>query len=832
MCVSSDRQRRAILVTVLLRLLWPAVPDADADPCCPWSQVGNLAHSHVGSSATLLATGRVLVAGGFGVQDDPKKFVETYDPATGRWTPAKPMNVFRAYHTATLLHNGKLLVAGGFNGSVDAIASAELYDPVAGTWTTTGNLKVARTRHSATVLADGRVLVSGGDNGTTDLASCEVYDPATGQWTLTGSLKVTRSSHSATRLPNGQVLAVGGRPSKSAELYDPQTGNWAFTGSTNQVHFFGHTATLLRSGDVLLAGGTSVNGADDYVSTVELYNPGKATWSTTASLPEPRGSHSATLLPDGGVLIAGGITSGTEEEDRRTYVYRLLFSPLGSWTSAKSIAVRRHDHTATLLTEGRVLIAAGKDNPSSPVITEVYNPAVTDHDPAGPMTIGRRFHSATILPDGKVLIAGGQDPAFQTLSSAELFDPVSGLFQPTGAMAVPRRLHTATLLPTGQVLVSGGTSGGRTPTIESTAELYDPALGQWIMTGPMTAARHSHTATLVAGGKVLALGGTGPAGAIAQGESYDPKSSVWTQLQGALLAPRSGHTATLMGDGRVVVVGGNTGFATGEVYNPQTGTSVATGPLPANHRAGHTASLLPNGLVLVAGGFDGSLPRSEASLLQPRTATWSATGAMFDARTEHTATLLPNGRVLMIGGSEADQFSHVFTEEYDPAAGTFAKTLLVPARQQHSATLLPNGKVLLAGGNDTYYLGSNTIGVIDSADLYDEGRRPPTSLLPTFGPLSPISPGATLAIVGTGFAPPHEGSSGRGQSASPANYPLLVLQREDNEGVAYAPVTVWGASFVFDLLSATIPATVERGWYHARVVVNGVPSASRLILIQ
>src|SRR6185503_18150387 len=134
-----------------------------------------------------------------------------------------------------------------------------------------------------------------------------------GQWTLTGSLKVTRSSHSATRLPNGQVLAVGGRPSKSAELYDPQTGNWAFTGSTNQVHFFGHTATLLRSGDVLLAGGTSVNGADDYVSTVELYNPGKATWSTTASLPEPRGSHSATLLPDGGVLIAGGITSGTEE---------------------------------------------------------------------------------------------------------------------------------------------------------------------------------------------------------------------------------------------------------------------------------------------------------------------------------------------------------------------------------------------------------------------------------------------------------------------------------------------------------------------------------------
>src|SRR6185503_10693261 len=108
-----------------------------------------------------------------------------------------------------------------------------------------------------------------------------------GQWTLTGSLKVTRSSHSATRLPNGKVLAVGGRPTKSAELYDPQTGNWAITGFTNEVHFFGHTATLLRSGDVLLAGGTNVNGSGDYVATVELYSPATGTWSTTASLPEP-----------------------------------------------------------------------------------------------------------------------------------------------------------------------------------------------------------------------------------------------------------------------------------------------------------------------------------------------------------------------------------------------------------------------------------------------------------------------------------------------------------------------------------------------------------------
>ena len=124
MCVSSDRQRRVILVTILLSLVWPAVPGAFADTCCPWSQVGNLAHSHVGSTATLLSTGRVLVAGGFGVQNDPKKFVEMYDPATGRWAPAKPMNFFRAHHTATLLRLARCW-SWWLHGSVDAIASAE-----------------------------------------------------------------------------------------------------------------------------------------------------------------------------------------------------------------------------------------------------------------------------------------------------------------------------------------------------------------------------------------------------------------------------------------------------------------------------------------------------------------------------------------------------------------------------------------------------------------------------------------------------------------------------------------------------------------------------------
>lgn len=237
------------------------------------------------------------------------------------WTLTGPMNETRSYPTATLLLDGSVLVAGGVsrpNGV--ALSSAELYDPVTRTWTPTGPMNIARADHWATLLQDGRVLVEGGfyayTDGSSYRSSAELYDPATGTWTLTGSMSVARIWHTATLLPNGQVLVAGGvTPNSislfdsSAELYDPATGKWTPTDSMFAEHEE-HTATLLANGQVLVAGGGYLSywpgGTGFRGSTAELYDPDAGTWTLTGSMNQAREDHQAVLLASGQVLVAGG----------------------------------------------------------------------------------------------------------------------------------------------------------------------------------------------------------------------------------------------------------------------------------------------------------------------------------------------------------------------------------------------------------------------------------------------------------------------------------------------------------------------------------------------
>jgi N-acetylneuraminic acid mutarotase len=208
----------------------------------------------------------VLVAGGFDTGLDPVGSAELYDPATGSWTLTGSLNTARYFHTATLLPNGMVLVAGGLACCTFISASAELYDPTSGTWTPTGSLNIARDSHTAILLPNGMVLVAGGFDSTSNAsASAELYDPASGTWTSAGNLNNARVYHTATFLPNGMVLVAGGRdgpsftPSdilSSAELYDPASGSWTVTGSLNAVRAY-HMATLLPNGMVLVAGGVS-----------------------------------------------------------------------------------------------------------------------------------------------------------------------------------------------------------------------------------------------------------------------------------------------------------------------------------------------------------------------------------------------------------------------------------------------------------------------------------------------------------------------------------------------------------------------------------------------
>lgn len=343
-----------------------------------------------------------------------------------------------------------------------------------GRFTPTSSMQRGRGLHTTTLLTNGRVLVTGGATRSPDpicvggVASAELYDPAAGSFTPTGSMTSARYAHTATPLLNGTVLVTGGFAStddcfdtgepalSKAELYDPSNGSFQPTGSMVTGRG-GHTALRLLNGKVLVAGGGDQGGGPfpffgTGSTTAELYDPGAGVFTSTGSMAKARLGHTATLLTNGKVLIVGGVPTSV----------------------------------------------------SQPTITaEIYDPATGAFTPTGSMAAARAGHTATPLQNGKVLITGGYteftNGEFHASATAELYDPVTSSFSATGPMGAARFAHTATLLPSGMVLVAGGG--------DSTAELYDPSTGSFSTTGAMETGRSGHSATLLLNGKVLVVGG-------------------------------------------------------------------------------------------------------------------------------------------------------------------------------------------------------------------------------------------------------------------------------------------------------------------------------------
>jgi uncharacterized protein (TIGR03437 family) len=798
-----------------------------------WSPASNaLGTARHGHNAVLLRSGLLLVLGGQGTNGFLNS-AEIYDPFDNSWKPAQSsqMNQARYHATATLLNNGRVLVTGGVNGN-GFLRSAELYDPATRTWTRTdannnnlGNLTEERAEHTATLLTDGRVLVSGGLNGTTALKSTELYEPNNNRWRRVGDLVTARRLHSATLLPDNTVLVAGGlgggNAMGSAETYNPATSVWTATGSFSARR--SHTATLLPNGRVLAVGGKDANGS--VLNSAEVYNYANRTWSNAVlgapyppnqvfTLSEARSDHTATILPNAQVLIAGGLGTGNAVlGSAELYEYAVP-----TWSVTKNAAGATTQMLAT-----------------------------------------RAAHTATLLSDGKVLVAGGQSmtgTSFVALSSAELYDPSTGTWTATGSLITGRYNHTATLLPNGKVLISGGNSTGQAL---DTAELYDPATGFFTQHSTGTA-RYNHTATMLQSGNILVVGGIGAGGnRVTLAQIYNPNegaNGTWTNT--ANLTPaRSGHTATLLPNGTVLIFGGLTSNTaatnSGALFTPNgasgswsalnfvdSGTSAAP-----NFRYGHTATLLPTGKVLMTGGRGGlnasnvSLVIGHSEFYNVATRTFERGRAITASRINHTATVLPNGKVLLFGGRTLgastancpEPSSNPPVQLFDPYAPLGSPTSVaqlanpVQARNVHAATLLANGEVLITGGFGEEVQPSCTDTLLRHSELFNSGLNFQESWRPAISFLTATANYYT--VNGAHFQGISE-ASGHGAQSSSSSYPVAILQSLDNEQLTVISLNQsvgWtNNTFSFGPLSGfpSGPALLT-------IIANGIPSAARVV---
>lgn len=707
-----------------------------------------------------------------------------------------------------------------------------------------------RGRHTATLLPGGSVLIAGGDtNNGVALASVQIYDPTRAEWFAAAPMPSGRSRHTETLLPDGTVLVAGGGQRRPFR-YDPVANAWSSADPQPFATRTGNTATLLdgpecatapvpsHCGKVLVTGGANSLGP-----SAELYNSLTKGWTPTSEMLMPRSRHTATLLSNGKVLVAGGDALGNPG----SVALAEVFDPAtGLWEPAGPMLAARSDQTATRLPDGKVLVTGGRQSPKAPgdpalASTEVYDPSTRVWSAGPPLAAARSNHTATVLPDTRVLVAGGRGRGDESsIASSEIYDPrqTTPLWQSAGEMHDERNLHSAIALSNGAVVVMGdaGSSSG-------TAELWygSPAAREPFVvaleptTGPSsggTAVKlegddlFSSDTQVTFGGAVAtslrfvsgtrAVAVSPPQGAASivnvgvntrHGTSRSASSTQYSyapagpspspgarpvdpafgppaggtevEIGGTALYPLTrvtfgGKPATILwsasnsvvaiapphAPGTVDVVvetpAGDTAAGT-YTYSHPGGVWQPTGRL-ANGRYSHTATLLDGiackrndgapppaycGKVLVTGGTtaflrgnaDTSLSSSE--LYDPSSGTWTTTGAMAEARFGHTATLLPDGKVLVVGGFQPRMGALATAEVYDPETGRWSTAgTLGDKRFAHTATFLDGpackapspparcGKVLVSGGTQTH--GGRT--PLASTELYDPALGTATDL--------------------------------------------------------------------------------------------------------
>jgi len=396
---------------------------------------------------------------------------ECYNPSQNQWAFCDRQNstVFtgRYGQSATLLPDGNLVFLGGLTCTPGNCATQN-------TWSTISGLSAAETLNSS--------------------------------FSAGPSMSSSRADFTATLLPSDKILVAGGAQGNAvlnqAEIYDPSSNSFSPTSPMTAARDF-QTATLLVNGNVLVAGGFSSNGASTgTTNTAEIYYPATGLWAPTSSMGTPRENATATLLPDGSVLVAGGYDSNTAQYLNTAEIY---YSTSATWVQVpNTMTARRGFDTATLLQNGKVLIVGGVNSGGALKAAEIYDPATETFSATGSLPQPLYQHTATLLPDGKVLIAGGDTGSGET-AAAYLYDPGAGTFTVTGSLNVPRFNHTATLLPDGKVLVAGGIQASNTAL--NSVEIFSEETQSWANLTTLAAARAYHAAILTPDGNVHIMGG-------------------------------------------------------------------------------------------------------------------------------------------------------------------------------------------------------------------------------------------------------------------------------------------------------------------------------------
>jgi len=474
-------------------------PDPENPDTWIWTPTGDLNFQRTGHTATLMPNGTVVVTGGYGDHGQSAS-VEVYDPETRTWLDTDSLGQARAHHTATLLPGGKLLVAGGnedssWNYSSD---SAEIFEFPMDDWADTGSLNQARHYHTATLLENGDVLAAGGVHTTAltignqydmSVNTAEIYSYQNRSWKKIedeNNMMFERGSHTATLLTDGTVLVAGGTPdaaNRTAELFDPHTKSWKTAGNLRNGRFH-HTATLLADGRVLLAGGSyyssyaynegNYDPAASAQKSAEVYDAVTGTWTLTSPMNYRRMQHTATLLPDGRVLVAGGYSEDRVSETTEVYGPNPANQDSWIWTKTSNLYYGHWQHTATLLPNGTVLVAGGSKNdeyvPTG--ICEIYHPSNGAWTVTGSLNKERNNHAAVLLSDGRVLVAGGFDGEHM-VDTAEVYDPEIGTWTEIGNLSHARMWHPLTLMPDNMILVCGGWNWESLPFSELLGGLAD-----------------------------------------------------------------------------------------------------------------------------------------------------------------------------------------------------------------------------------------------------------------------------------------------------------------------------------------------------------------------